>query len=183
MGAPIYIVARTDLVRIYVDVPEIDANHVSAGTEARVRIQALDNTEIPGNVTRTSWALNVQSRTLRAEIDLPNPDAKLLPGMYAYAMVLIKRTDVMALPVTAIVEAGNQSYCYLLVEGKAVKTPLQTGISDGHWIEVAKKQFQGEWTALTGDEQVILGNLSEVSGGAAVQVMTADPALPSKPQP
>ncbi|HTU25521.1 MAG TPA: biotin/lipoyl-binding protein, partial [Pirellulales bacterium] len=41
-GAPIYVVARTDVVRVFVDVPEIDANHVTAGTEARVQIQALD---------------------------------------------------------------------------------------------------------------------------------------------
>jgi RND family efflux transporter MFP subunit len=183
MGTPIYVVARTDLVRIFVDIPEIDANHVSAGTEARVRIQALDDTEIPGTVTRTSWALNVQSRTLRAEIDLPNPESKMLPGMYAYAMVLIKRADVMALPVAAIVEAGNQNYCYLLVNGKAVQTPIQTGISDGHWTEIARKQVRGEWVALTGGEEVILGNLSEISGGQAVQVAAPESTPPSQPHP
>ena len=48
----------------------------------------------PGSVTRTSWALNVKSRTLRAEIDLPNPNSQLLPGMYAYAKVIIERPDV-----------------------------------------------------------------------------------------
>ena len=53
---------------------------------------------IPGNVTRTSWALNVKSRTLRAEIDLPNPNSQLLPGMYAYAKVIIERPGVRALP-------------------------------------------------------------------------------------
>jgi RND family efflux transporter MFP subunit len=183
MGTPVYVVARTDLVRIFVDIPELDANHVSAGTEARVRIQALDDTEIPGTVTRTSWALNVQSRTLRAEIDLPNPDAKMLPGMYAYAMVLIKREHVMSLPVAAIVEAGNQSYCYLLVNGKAVQTPIQTGISDGHWTEVARKQVRGDWVPLTGDEEVMLGDLSEIGGGQAVEVLTPNTAPPSKPQP
>ena len=183
IGAPIYVVARTDKVRIFVDVPEIDANHVSVGTEARVRIQALDNTEIPGAVTRTSWSLNVQSRTLRAEIDLPNPDSRLLPGMYAYAMVLIKRAGVMALPVASIVEAGNQNHCYLLVNGKAVQTPIQTGISDGQWIEVVRKQVGGEWIPLAGDEEVILGNLSEISGGQAVEVTAAASAPPSQPKP
>ena len=183
MGAPIYVVARTDLVRIFVDVPEIDANHVSIGTEARVRIQALDDTEITGAVTRTSWSLNVQSRTLRAEIDLPNPESKLLPGMYAYAMVLIKRAGVMALPVAAIVEAGNQNYCYLLVDGKAMQTPIQTGISDGQWTEVARKKVGDEWIPLTGDEEVILGNLSEISDGQAVQVETSNPPSPNPPQP
>ena len=47
-----------------------------------------------GNGHAHSWALNVKSRTLRAEIDLPNTDSQLLPGMYAYAKVIIERPDV-----------------------------------------------------------------------------------------
>ena len=43
-------------------------------------------------------ALNMKSRTLRAEVDLPNPDSQLLPGMYAYVKVIIERPDVQALP-------------------------------------------------------------------------------------
>ena len=48
-----------------------------------------------------SWALNMKSRTLRAEIDLRNPDSQLLPGMYAYVKVIIERPDVLALPLDA----------------------------------------------------------------------------------
>jgi RND family efflux transporter MFP subunit len=183
MGAPVYVVARTDLVRVFVDVPELDANHVTAGTEARVRVQALDDAEFSGAVARTSWSLNVQSRTLRAEIDLPNPEATLLPGMYAYAMVLIKRVDVMALPANAITEAGNENYCFLLVDGKAVKTPLQTGVSDGDWTEVVKKKVDQQWLPMSGDEQVILGTLSEISSGEAVQVSRPKARAPGLSQP
>jgi HlyD family secretion protein len=182
-GSPIYVLARTDLVRIFVDVPEIDASHVSAGSPAKIRIQALDNVELTGKVTRTSWALNVQSRTLRAEIDLPNPDAKLLPGMYAYATVLMKRADVWALPVEAIVVAGNQSYCFLLVAGKAVRTPVQTGMSDGHWIEVPKKQVGEHWVAPSENDLVILGDLSEIDDGEPVQVAPSRPAATPAPRP
>ncbi len=86
-AAPIYVVDRTDVVRIFVDIPEQDANYVHVGTKATVLAQAYSEDPIPGTVTRTSWALNVKSRTLRAEIDLPNPGSQLLPGMYAYAKV------------------------------------------------------------------------------------------------
>jgi HlyD family secretion protein len=180
-GAPIYVLARTDLVRVFVDIPEIDANHVSKGTPAHIRVQALDDADFAAAVTRTSWALNVQSRTLRAEIDLPNPDSKLLPGMYAFATVLLKRTDVLALPTHAVVEAGNQNICYLLVDGKASRTPLQTGISDGHWIEAPKKQVAGEWIPLTGEEKVILGDLSEITDGQPVRLAETSSATPGQP--
>ncbi|SIO32833.1 Barrel-sandwich domain of CusB or HlyD membrane-fusion [Singulisphaera sp. GP187] len=82
-AAPIYVVNRTDLVRIFVDIPEQDADYAHIGSKATVLARAFRNEELPATVTRTSWALNVQSRTLRAEIDLPNPGGQLLPGMYA----------------------------------------------------------------------------------------------------
>ena len=90
-AAPIYVVDRTDIVRVFVDIPEQDANYVQIGTKATVLAKAYRDQPIPGSVTRTSWALNIKSRTLRAEIDLPNPGGQLLPGMYAYAKVIIER--------------------------------------------------------------------------------------------
>jgi multidrug efflux pump subunit AcrA (membrane-fusion protein) len=170
-GAPIYVVARTDLVRVFVDVPESDANYVTAGTKAEVGVPALEDANIEATVTRTSWSLNVQTRTLRAEVDLPNPDSRLLPGMYANGKVVIQRPHVRALPIAAITQSGNQNYCYLLENGKAVKTPVQIGPNDGKWIEVAKKQIQDEWTSFQGDERVILGDFSELSDGAVVDVV------------
>jgi multidrug efflux pump subunit AcrA (membrane-fusion protein) len=167
---PLYVVARTDKVRVYVDVPEMDASAVTRGTQARVRVQALGDLEVNASVTRTSWSLRPQSRTLRAEIDLPNPDARLLPGMYAYGRVLIDRSNVRALPMEAVTEIGNQPCCYLYKGGKAVRTALQTGIDDGKWVEVSKKRVKGRWADLTGTEAVIVGDLSEISDGVPVKV-------------
>jgi multidrug efflux pump subunit AcrA (membrane-fusion protein) len=171
-GEPIYVVARTDLVRVFVDVPEMDANHVARGTEAHVRVQALDDADFTATVTRSSWALNSQTRTLRAEIDLPNPDARLLPGMYAYAEVVITRADVMTLPLGAIVGQGLQNVCYVYENGKVMKTPVQIGANDGKWIEVAKRQVGGKWVPFDGSEQIVVGALSEVSDGQKVRVAT-----------
>ncbi len=169
-GTSIYVVARIDKVRVFVDVPEIAAEHVSKGSKARVRIQAYSGAEIDATVARTSWSLGAKTRTLRAEIDLPNPGARLLPGMYAYGMVVIKRPHVLAVPVGAVTVLGNQNCCYLLENGKAVKTPVQVGVSDGTWIEAAGKRVNGVWSSLTGAEQVILGELSEIVDGEPVQV-------------
>jgi multidrug efflux pump subunit AcrA (membrane-fusion protein) len=139
-------------------------------------VPALANHEFAARVTRTSWALNSTSRTLMAQVELPNPQGKFLPGMYAYGSVLIERPDVRALPVSATTQIGNQTYCYLAVDGKAVRTPVQTGVSDGTWVEVtgrlvrAAGASEGAWAAFDGSEAVIDGDLSEVSDGVAVQV-------------
>jgi HlyD family secretion protein len=177
-GSPLYVVARTDLVRVYVDVPEMDANAVhgqqevgNKATTATVRIQALDDTEIDASVTRTSWALRERSRSLRAEIDLPNPDARLLPGMYAYAEVRIEKRNVRAVPAPAVVEIGNRNYCFLYEQGKAVQTAVQTGTSDRKWTEVIRTRHDGKWVPFTGDEEVILGDLAQLADGEKVQVV------------
>ena len=134
-------VDRTDIVRIFVDIPEQDANYVHIGTKATVLAKAYRDQPIPGTVTRTSWALNVKSRTLRAEIDLPNPDSQLLPGMYAYAKVIIERPGVRALPLAALTHSGEKTFCWKYENGKAVRTEIQTGVSDGEWIEVTNRQL------------------------------------------
>jgi HlyD family secretion protein len=175
-ATPLYVLNRMDPVLFVVGVPEADSAYVAAGTKARGRVPALAGREFAAQVTRTSWALNSTSRTLMAQIELPNPKGDFVPGMYAYGSVLIERPDVRALPVSTITQIGNQTWCYLAVDGKAVRTPVQTGVSDGSWIEVTGKlvraagSSEGTWEAFDGTEAVIDGDLSEISDGVLVTV-------------
>lgn len=177
-AAPIYVVDRLDVVRIFVDIPERDANYVDVGAKASVLVRAFRDEPIKGTVTRTSWALNAKSRTLRAEIDLPNPGSQLLPGMYAYAKVIIERDGVRALPVSALTYSGERTYCWKLENGRAVRVEVQTGASDGEWIEVTNlltprgKKKEPSWVPVNGSEKVILGDLSVLADGMPVEVAT-----------
>lgn len=202
-AAPIYVVDRTDVVRIFVDVPEHDANYVREGSKAQVLIRAFRDRMIPATVTRTSWALNVKSRTLRAEIDLRNADlpevykdggehqiaasdnaaggGSILPGMYAYGKVVIERPKVLSLPNAALVHQGDRTYFWSYENDHAVRKEIQTGITDGEWVEVTSRQStpttgKGEetWVPVDGTEQVILGDLSILIDGAAVKVASED---------
>jgi multidrug efflux pump subunit AcrA (membrane-fusion protein) len=175
-SAPIYVVDRTDVVRIFVDVPEQDANDVQIGTKATVLVKAHRDEPISGTVTRTAWALNVKSRTLRAEIDLPNPHQRLLPGMYAYAKVITEHPNTLALPVTALIYSGEKAFCWVYKDGHAERTEVRTGVSDGKWIEVTNLQRvmpstnEQPWNPVSGSEQVILGDLSVLADGVKVDV-------------
>jgi membrane fusion protein, multidrug efflux system len=157
-------------------VPEIESPYVKAGAKASIRLQALAEREFDVPVTRTALALRNQSRTLQAEIDLPNPKDELLAGMYAYGSIEIERPKVWAIPASAIVEIGNRLCCYLLDGDVAVRTQLQAGVSDGSWTEVVKRRTYptsgdpGPWEDFTGKEQVVAGDLSEVSDGTSVRV-------------
>ena len=169
MAAPIYVVDRTDVVRVFVDVPEDQADYVTIGTKATVLARAYKDRPIPGSVTRTSWALNVKSRTLRAEIDLPN-DGKLLPGMYAYGNVIVERPGVRALPAAAFAYQGDQTFYWTYAGGKATRTEVRTGLNAGDWVEVTARKVGDEWQPVDGTEQVILGDLSVLAEGSPVKV-------------
>jgi multidrug efflux pump subunit AcrA (membrane-fusion protein) len=195
-AAPIYVVDRTDIVRIFVDIPEQDANNVQIGSKATVLVKAYRDQPIPGTVTRTSWSLNIKSRTLRAEIDMHNPDSQILPGMYAYAKVLIERSSVYAVPVNAlmhiektILHKGEKTFCWIYEEGHAKRIELETGLSDGEWIEVTRRQVPpvagsaDAWVPIDGKEQLILGDLSILADGAAVNGAESPPAVASTSAP
>ncbi len=70
---PLFVVARSDIMTIRVNVPEAFAAQVNPGDRATVRLQELNGKTVEGKVTRVSWAIDPKVRTLRVEIDIPNP--------------------------------------------------------------------------------------------------------------
>lgn len=84
----LFTVVKTDAVRLCVHVAEADAMRVATGTAARVRVAAWPSQPFEGRVSHSSWALDPQTHTLRAWVELPNPDGRLRPGMRAEAQLL-----------------------------------------------------------------------------------------------
>ena len=164
---PLLSVARADIVRIFVDVPEMESPWVEAGRSGYVSVQALPD-RIVGKVARTSWALGA-NRTLRTELDLANPDGLLRPGMYATAhIVLQERPDAWVLPLSAIVREGKQAFCWTVQDGRAVRAPLSLGLQVGNEVEVV--------SGLKGEEAVIQAPGQSLQDGQAV----AAPPLESR---
>jgi RND family efflux transporter MFP subunit len=151
-------------MRIFVDVPELDAPLISLGSEAQVRIPSTPSDARSGTITRTAWILDSGSRTLRTEVDLSNEDGKLRPGMYAYAKIKVaERKDALALPKSAVLTTEGTTFCYAIgADGQVVQTKIETGIRAGDDIEIV--------SGLSGDEQVIGVNAAAFREGQKVQV-------------
>jgi hypothetical protein len=125
---------------------------------------------------RSSYSLRPQSRTLLAEIDLPNPDDLLRPGMYAYADIRAERGDVLSLPASAVttqgdVNEGYQEYCLVLENGKIRRMFIEVGARGEGRVQVLKKQVRGGWEAFGGEERVVLGDLSALADGQVVHLV------------
>ena len=82
-GTPLFTVQQMDTVRVFCDVPEASAVLVRTGDPAEVKFFGPGGKVIRGNVTRIAAAVNARTRTMRAEINLPNSAGELRPGMYA----------------------------------------------------------------------------------------------------
>ncbi len=169
-GKPLFVVVRADSVRIFLDVPEADAGFIVSGSPAKLKVPALSAATFDGEVTRTSWTLQTTSRTLRSEIDVPNPEGRLRPGMYATAEIEVaRRPDVLALPKAAILKSGTDSFVLsITAENKIAKLPIQTGIIAGADVEIV--------SGLTGDEQLIGANLAAYKEGQAVEIVVPSAA-------
>lgn len=166
------VVAKTDPVRVVVDVPETDAALVKKGDTAQVRFPALDGKTVSGAVARSSWSLDPQARTLRAEIDLPNAGAELRPGTYAIVAISVETSEVRAVPAKALVKAGDTMAIFIVRDGKAIRLRVKAGRSDGAFTEIAMQQTaDGKWGPFAGEFDVISNPPANLMDGRAVEVV------------
>lgn len=171
-GRPLFVVARDDRVRIVVAVPEMFATDVEPGDRATIRLQAAPGKDFQGKVTRTSWTLDTRSRTLRTEIDVPNPKGTLRPGLYAQATIVVEEhADALTVPASAVVRDGSRAYCVVVADGKAVRRPVTLGLEDGTRAEIL--------SGLRGDQRVVKAYAASLADGQAVEVIA--PAALAKP--
>jgi len=166
---PLLIVMRTDPVRIIIDVPEIDAIRITPATKVEIKIPSLPGTSHAGTITRSSWSLNSTSRTLSAEVHLPNAEGKWRPGQYVQARITAAEIeDCLSLPKSAIVTQDKQTYCFSVdSDGKVIRLPIALGLQAGSDIEIRE--------GLQGHERVI-----SMNAGAYREGQIVEPVSPSK---
>ncbi len=153
----LFAVAKLDPVRIVVGVPESEAGLVEEGQSVRVTLPTSVGSPSPGKVVRTSWSLEPGSRTLRTEVDLPNPDGKLRPGMYVSAKLTLEMPSEWSVPAAAIGKINDEPVMYLAEGGKAVRMVVQLHRGDAQFTQILRYRRPNatEWIAITGEERIV----------------------------
>lgn len=176
-GDPLFVVVRTDKVRVFVEVPEVEAVQVRQGSPGRIRVHVLNERQFVGTVAGTSWVLDPMQRTLRTEIDFPNRDGLLRPGMYVDAIIDVERPNVWVIPAQAVLVQDGLAFCYQVRDGKTQSLPIRPGLRDGDFIEVLKFQSRPpspgarrEWENATDKEEIIVSRAGELIENQAVTV-------------
>lgn len=163
---PLLVVMRVDPVRVIIDVPEIDAVHVTPKTKVEIKIPSLPGSSHVGTITRSGWSLNTTSRTMSAEVHLPNAESNWRPGQYVQAkLTAAEAENCLSLPKTAVVVQDKQTYCISVDgEGKVRRLPITLGLQAGSDVEVRE--------GLTGTERVISVNAGAFREGQVVEAIS-----------
>ena len=147
---PLFKVAEVDTVRVFVEVPQLYAGGITVGMAAPTTVREITGRTFAGKVARTAHELDVGTRTLLTEVDIPNPDDALLAGMYARVsfhvtggspLILLPATAVLidALGTrVAVVRDGVLTWKPVEIEGDlGDRLAISTGVSEGDAVVAA----------------------------------------------
>jgi len=141
---PLFTVQRIDTIRVFCDVPENDVPLIHIGDPAIVKPSGLEGKPFIGKVTRYSLRLDPETRNMRTEIDLPNPEERLYPGMYAQvSLEMNRRPDVLTVPAAAVGSDGDGSFVNTIADNRITRLAVRTGLTDNGRIEVTAGLSEG----------------------------------------
>ena len=172
-GTILFALMNSDVIRIQLYVPQDDAFGVTPGTQAVVRVPEMPGREFAGTVARIADALQPGSRTLLTEIDVPNPDHALSPGLYCRVELKIPRkTPSMIVPSEAII-FNRDGLSVAVVENGVVHIRSITSVRDfGTSMEVSAG-------VVTGDN-VILNPQVDLAEGRKVTATSTNATRPAR---
>jgi len=155
-------------LRLRIPVPERIAAKVQIGDSADVHVQATGE-HFTGKVARFTGSLDTSTRTMQVEIDVPNPNYHLQPGMYADVQLSANsRPDVLTVPIEAIQRGENKTSVLVVDPQNRVQSrKVQVGVESSNNVEIL--------AGLTEGDRVIIGNLASYREGQLVQPKESAP--------
>jgi RND family efflux transporter MFP subunit len=168
-GTSMFSLQQSDVIRVWVYVPQDDAFGVKPGVEAVIRVPAMPNLTFQGKVTRIADALQPGTRTLLTEVDVPNPDGALQPGVYCTVELKIPRTSpALIVPASAIIFNQNGMQAAVVENGVAHLHKIAITTDFGTEVDVN--------AGIQNGDQVILQPPVNLADGDKVKILPEPPA-------
>lgn len=179
----LFFLAQTSPLRVYVQVPETYANTIHAGLGAYLELTQYPGRKIEGRVVRTAEAIDLATRTLNTEVDVPNRDGALLPGGYAQVHLEVKVTGGrLQVPVNALLFRSEGLRAVVVdANHKIHLRQITVGRDYGTALEVLQGLDRNDWIVLNPEDSLEEGQevrVKEVTANAA-----SAPAKPQAPAP
>jgi len=168
-------VAQTHILRVYVNVPQTFVASVQVSQTAQVIVRDVAQRVFTGRVTRTAGAVDPASRTLLTEVDVPNPDHVLLPGMYAEVKFdMMRESPPLLVPGSALIVRADGQYVAVVGQDNAIQfRKVGLGRDYGKEIEIV--------SGLEDHETVVSNPNDDVREGAQVEPIFPKPPAATVP--
>jgi RND family efflux transporter MFP subunit len=165
--SPLFKLASIDTVRVMVQVPQDVAPSVQTGKTAKVTVREFAGKDFEGVVAHAAGALDDSARTMRVEVRVPNPEGKLLTGMYAEVQLSLPTPHrLYEIPVTALFSDSHGTRVATVgAEHKVVMKAVGIERDTGQTLQIA--------TGLDGSEKIVKLANASLSDGSVVEVIPA----------
>jgi RND family efflux transporter MFP subunit len=151
----ILVLQDIETVKLQIEVPERDIARVAVGAPVSITADPYQGQTFSGKVVRVVHSLDPRTRTMGVEVDIPNPDRKLKPGMFARAEVLVDtRKGALTVPVEAL-RVGEARPSVMVVKGGVVEPVIvELGLSDSRVVEIRQGLSEQDQVILQGKDLV-----------------------------
>ena len=152
---PLFGIAQFDHIRVFVNVPQSAASDVPVGTPAKIITTDYSSRVFDGKVSRTSESIDPKARTLRVEVDIPNPKLSLVPGMYVQVEFDTKPKALVQIPAGALLFLSGGPQVAVIQPDSTVKfKDVQIGRDNGNTVEIELGLADGDRVALNINNQI-----------------------------
>jgi RND family efflux transporter MFP subunit len=171
---PVVKLSQNTLLRLILPVPESVVPSIHVGQKVEVRVPTLGRS-LPGRIARFADKLSSSTRTMDTEVDVPNSNLVLVPGMYAQAILTLdQRKDVLSIPIPSVDLSSDETSGQVWVvtrDGRIDIRKVQLGLQNETKVEVRSGLSEGDL--------VVTGNRTNLKPGQEVQPKVSDTALPA----
>ncbi len=159
---PLYRISDDNPIRIFSFVPQRFAHDIVVGSTAKITVNDLPHRVFTGTVTRTANAMNVQTRTLRVEVDMPNPETLLVPGMYVNVRFHVPSKGPVEVPPAALKwRSSGPEVCVVGPDNRVHFHHVTIARDDGNILELG--------SGVSAGQRVVLNVNSELANGDIVK--------------
>jgi len=187
----LYRIAQCDPLRIFVDVPQNSAGELSqVGVPAQITSEGAVAGVFAGKTARSAESVNAQTRTMRVEVDMPNADHRLMPGMYVNVGFQLEPRGIVEVPAAALIFRPNGTQVARVgADGKVSFVTVSIARDNGSLLELAAGGQSGNAGGQSNNgvapgDKLVLNISSQIAAGQSVRVaQDSSAAAPAKPSP
>jgi RND family efflux transporter MFP subunit len=181
--SPLYNIAQINTIRVFTDVPQDSSGQITVGMNTRCTTNSFPGRVFEGKVARTTQSIDPQTRTLKVEVDIPNPDFTLMPGMYVQVTFDVQRNALVEVPASAMLfRSSGPQVAVVNGDGQVKFQDVSIAVDNGDVVDIGSGLSAGDKVALNISSQIADGDHVNVvdtdkpAAATAAQSPTTNPA-------